>query len=525
MKLSPQEKAAHRAAFQAMSPGKKLEHILTYYKAPILLALLLLFILGSVVHRQLTQKEELLYLGLLNVSIGEDLEEGLNAGYLRSAGLDETRQEVYLYRDLYLSDNADVVNHEYAYASRMKVMGAIQAKKLDLVLMNREAYDLCSRNGYLMALDTWLPGIDAAEALDPDAVPLTGAIVERPFLPVYMEQLAARIRRGLETDAEKPLQGLHVVVDAGNGAGGFYAALMESLGARTEGSQFLEPDGMFPNHRPNPEDPVAMDSISAAVKKAGADLGVIFDADCDRAAVVDADGREINRNRLIALMSAILLEDRPGQTIVTDSVTSSGLKKFITAWGGEHYRFKRGYRNVIDEAIRLNKEGTPCPLAIETSGHAALQENHFLDDGMYLVTVLIVKAMKLKQEGKSLGSLIADLQEPVESTEIRLSITAEDFRAAGEKAIDRVLAYAEAAADWHIAPDNREGVRISFDLDGGQDNGWFLLRLSVHDPVLPLNCESDVPGGVKQMLKALLNVLDGTEGIDLSALRAAVEQG
>ena len=142
MKLSPQEKAAHRAAFQAMSPGKKLEHILTYYKAPILLALLLLFILGSV-------------------------------GYLRSAGLDETRQEVYLYRDLYLSDNADVVNHEYAYASRMKVMGAIQANKLDLVLMNREAYDLCSRNGYLMALDAWLPALDAAEAgLDVSRLPL-----------------------------------------------------------------------------------------------------------------------------------------------------------------------------------------------------------------------------------------------------------------------------------------------------------------------------------------------------------------
>ena len=157
--------------------------------------------------------------------------------------------------------------------------------------------------------------IDAAEAVEPEDFPLSGAIVEKPFLPVYMEQLAARIRRGLETDAEKPLQGLHVVVDAGNGAGGFYATLMENLGARTEGSQFLEPDGMFPNHRPNPEDPVAMDSISAAVKKAGADLGVIFDADCDRAAVVDADGREINRNRLIALISAILLDRQPGATI------------------------------------------------------------------------------------------------------------------------------------------------------------------------------------------------------------------
>ena len=267
-----------------------------------------------------------------------------------------------------------------------------------------------------------------------------------------------------------------------------------------------------------------MASICAAVKKSGADIGVIFDTDCDRAAVVDADGREINRNRLIALISAILLDEKPGQTIVTDSVTSSGLKKFINAWGGEHYRFKRGYRNVIDEAIRLESTGISCPLAIETSGHAAMKENHYLDDGMYLVTVLIVRAMKLKQEGKTLGSLITDLQEPVESSEIRLSITAEDFREAGKQAIALVMDYANAAETWHIAPDNREGVRISFDLDGGMDNGWFLLRLSVHDPVLPLNVESDVPGGVKQMLRSLYAVLKGCEGIDLSPLEKAIAE-
>lgn len=365
--------------------------------------------------------------------------------------------------------------------------------------------------------------LEMAAACQPEGLPLTGAIIEKPFLRTYMDLLANRIRRGLGTDVQKPLLGLHVVVDAGNGAGGFYAELMEELGAWIEGSQFLEPDGMFPNHIPNPENEAAMASISEAVKKARADLGVIFDTDCDRAAVVDSDGREINRNRLIALISAILLDEKPGQTIVTDSVTSSGLKKFINDWGGEHYRYKRGYRNVIDEAIRLNEEGISCPLAIETSGHAALKENYFLDDGMYLVTVLIVRAMKLKQEGKSLGSLIADLQEPVESREIRMTITAEDFREAGKVAIQKVLDHAAVTEGWHIAPDNREGVRISFDLADGMDNGWFLLRLSVHDPVLPLNVESDVAGGVKTMLTGLLNVLDGVEGIDLTNLVKAVE--
>lgn len=366
--------------------------------------------------------------------------------------------------------------------------------------------------------------LDMASKLNPADFAISGAIVEKPFLPTYMDQLAARIRKGLDTDVAKPLLGLHVVVDAGNGAGGFYATLMEGLGAWVEGSQFLEPDGMFPNHIPNPENAQAMASIREAVLKSGADLGVIFDADCDRAAIVDADGREINRNRLIALISAILLDEKPGQTIVTDSVTSSGLKKFIGDWGGEHYRFKRGYRNVIDEAIRLNGEGIECPLAIETSGHAALKENHFLDDGMYLVTVLIVRAMKLKQEGKSLGSLIADLQEPVESGEIRLNIAAEDFREAGKVAIGLVMDYANAAETWHIAPDNREGVRIIFDLDGGMENGWFLLRLSVHDPVLPLNVESDVPGGLKQMLSSLYQVLKNAEGIDLSPLEKAIAE-
>ncbi len=319
-----------------------------------------------------------------------------------------------------------------------------------------------------------------------------------------------------------PLLGLHVVVDAGNGAGGFYAEMLQSLGAWVEGSQFLEPDGMFPNHIPNPENEQAMQSISKAVLQYGADVGVIFDADCDRAAIVDQTGKEINRNRLIAMISAILLDADPGATIVTDSVTSSGLANFIKEWGGEHYRYKRGYRNVIDEAVRLNAAGINCPLAIETSGHAALRDNHFLDDGMYLVTVLLIKAMQLKQQGETLGKLLDGLKEPIESTEIRLKITDEDFRAAGKAVIAHVMDYATSAKDWHIAPDNREGVRISFDLAEGLNNGWFLLRLSVHDPVMPLNIESDVPGGVSAILKEIARALENVSGIDLSPIREKI---
>ena len=362
-----------------------------------------------------------------------------------------------------------------------------------------------------------------AENAGQKAGSVPGRITQRSFLPVYSDQLAKRIRDGLHDEEVQPLKGLHIVVDAGNGAGGFYADLLRRLGADTSGSQFLNPDGMFPNHIPNPENAQAIHSLQEATVCSGADLGVIFDTDCDRAAVCDADGREINRNRLIALISAILLETQPGQVIVTDSVTSSGLKDFITAKGGEHYRFKRGYRNVIDEAIRLNAMGKECPIAIETSGHAALKENHFLDDGMYLVTVLIVKAMQMKKAGSTLGSLIAELKEPVESTEVRLNITDPDFRAKGQEAIRRVTDYAEKNCAWHIAPDNREGIRISFDTESRINAGWFLLRLSVHDPVLPLNAESDVSGGVRTILTELKNLLNNIPGIDLTQLCEAIQ--
>ncbi len=152
VKLSEKEKAAHKAAFQAMSPAEKAEHIFTYHKWTILLVLLVLLILGSTIHRQLTQKKPVLYLAVINTSFGENIEKSLTEDFLAAAGFDARRQEVYLYRDLYLSENADTLNHEYAYASKVKLNGAISAEKLDLVLMNKEAYDIFSRQGYLMGL-------------------------------------------------------------------------------------------------------------------------------------------------------------------------------------------------------------------------------------------------------------------------------------------------------------------------------------------------------------------------------------
>lgn len=379
------------------------------------------------------------------------------------------------------------------------------------------------RNGLkFFTKDGGLEGEDISAILEYAALELpaadkAGNVESFDYMPRYAEILRNMICDSLGVTAQdKPLSGFRFAVDAGNGAGGFYALdVLEPLGADISGSRYLEPDGMFPNHIPNPENAQAMAAVTEATVESGADLGIIFDTDVDRAGCVDSSGREINRNSLIALAATIALEGNEGGTVVTDSVTSSGLKVFINEQlGGVHHRFKRGYKNVINEAIRLNNEGINCPLAIETSGHAALRENYFLDDGAYLITKIIIKLAKLRREGKELSDLIGTLSKPAEELEIRFSITEPDFKAYGAGVLDELEKYAAEISDFEIADDNREGLRVS--ADGGKS--WFLLRMSVHDPIMPLNIESDIPGGAHRLARRISEFFIRFDGLDTTPI-------
>ncbi|XP_041023192.1 phosphoglucomutase isoform X1 [Juglans microcarpa x Juglans regia] len=350
------------------------------------------------------------------------------------------------------------------------------------------------------------------------------------YMTIYASDLVKAVRKAAG-NIEKPLEGFHIVVDAGNGAGGFFAAkVLEPLGAVTAGSQFLEPDGMFPNHIPNPEDKTAMKAITQAVLHNKADLGIIFDTDVDRSAAVDSTGREFNRNRLIALMSAIVLEEHPGTTIVTDSVTSDGLTTFIEKkLGGKHHRFKRGYRNVIDEAIRLNSIGEESHLAIETSGHGALKENHWLDDGAYLMVKILNKLASARASGVGGGSnvltdLVQGLLEPAVAVELRLKINQNhpelkggSFRDYGQAVLKHLENSVESDPKLQKAPVNYEGVRVS------GFGGWFLLRLSLHDPVLPLNIEAPSNEDAVKLGLHVLAAVNEFPALDTSALDKFVQ--
>jgi len=346
-------------------------------------------------------------------------------------------------------------------------------------------------------------------------LPASGAEAAAPACDL-MERYARSLREKIIAGAEggpRPLEGLHIVVDAGNGVGGFFVSgVLEPLGANCAGSQFLEPDGAFPNHIPNPEDKTAMAALRRAVLDSGADLGVIFDTDGDRMSAVLADGEEVNRDAIIAMMAAILAPENPGGTVVTDSVTSNRLTEFLTGLGLKHRRFKRGYRNVINEAVRLNREGTPAPLAIETSGHGAMRENYFLDDGAYMAVKLIIAAARMGRAGKRVDALISALPRAGEAQERRIPVSGPNTAEYGA----RVLAEfrRRAQAEGLTLAETCEGVRLTW-----PGRGWLLLRQSLHDPLLPLNVESVSPGGCAGLLAAAAELLAGFDRLDLSVLR------
>ncbi|MBR5730314.1 MAG: phosphomannomutase/phosphoglucomutase, partial [Firmicutes bacterium] len=146
-------------------------------------------------------------------------------------------------------------------------------------------------------------------------------------------------------------------------------------------------------------------------------------------------------------------------------------------------------------------------LAIETSGHAAMKENYFLDDGAYLATRIVIKAAQLKKQGLGISSLLEKLEDPLEAKEIRFKITAEDFAPYAQGILDRIES---AVKDGELAGaslelPNYEGVRINFDKDHGC--GWLLIRKSLHDPVMPMNVESDISGGVDMIVQQLMPIL------------------
>jgi len=339
------------------------------------------------------------------------------------------------------------------------------------------------------------------------------------FMPEYIQTLKDAICKEVNQAPQRiptkpPLDGLKIVLNSGNGSGGFFYDVLQDLGADVSASVHIEPNPQFPSGIPNPEKKEMIAETIQICQESGADLGILLDTDADRSGfVVPSDKTKtsfepLNRNRLIALLSVVFSRSSPGCTIVTDSVTSEGLADFINALGLIHYRYLKGYANVIGKAEQLNEQdGTNAEMAIETSGHCAMKENAFLDDGTYTavkVIGLLAREKLADAHGQpDLLSLIAAMKEMEEEVEIRmeakdgsLETTNNVFNLAVKVIEDSC---GNSSLPWTLDTENLEGIRVRTGF-----GGFFMLRKSLHDPLVSLQIESTSKDEAKKAVVAPL---------------------
>ena len=146
----------HGGCLSRLHGKQKIQYIWDYYKLPIVICLIFIYIIGYTLYGHFSEKDTLLCTGLVNVSAGGQLTDELNGGFLDFLGASPSKTELKLYAGLYLTDNPDDPNHEYTYASRIKIIASIDDEQLDVVLMDKEAFDAFSQSGYLCNIENLL---------------------------------------------------------------------------------------------------------------------------------------------------------------------------------------------------------------------------------------------------------------------------------------------------------------------------------------------------------------------------------
>lgn len=287
----------------------------------------------------------------------------------------------------------------------------------------------------------------------------------------------------VDVNAIKPM---HVVMDAGNGMGGLVADKVFA-GLPIEITRlYFEPDGTFPNHPANPIEEKNRQDIIAKIKKSGADLGVAWDADCDRVYLFDEQGTFINASYVLVLMGLQQLAKHPGATIVHDVRASWVVKDKIEAAGGRVVEEKVGH-TYIKPTMREHD----AIIGGEVSGHYYFAANKYMESG-FAPALMIMEMMSTSQ--KNLSELIADLGHYYISDEI-------NFRVEDADAV--LQAVEEAFNDAEIQ--KKDGVSIIYE-------DWHAnVRKSANDPVVRLNIEATSQELLDKQYAAVRGVIGGEE--------------
>ncbi|MFZ2053396.1 MAG: phosphomannomutase/phosphoglucomutase [Candidatus Aminicenantales bacterium] len=280
---------------------------------------------------------------------------------------------------------------------------------------------------------------------------------------------------------------LKVVLDAGNGTAGFVAApIFKKLGCEVT-ELYCEPDGLFPNHHPDPTLPEAMEDLIKTVKRTGADFGVGYDGDGDRIGVVDDSGRLLWGDMLMIVFSRDILPANPGAAVISEVKASKLLYQEIARLGGRPIMWKTGH-SLIKKKIKEEK----ALLAGEMSGHIFFADRFFgFDDAIYASARL---AEILARSEKKLSEMLADLPQAFSTPEIRVYASDEvKFRIVEE--VKKELAKKYPVIDI-------DGVRVNY------PKGWALVRASNTQAALVLRYEADTPEDLEAIKKEVGETLE-----------------
>lgn len=297
-----------------------------------------------------------------------------------------------------------------------------------------------------------------------------GQIIEEQFAEDYIDTILADIAIN---------SGLHIVIDAANGAASELApALFNELGCQVT-TLFCEFDGEFPNHEPDPSVVSNLEALIDKVKSEQADIGIALDGDGDRIVVVTQSGNIIWPDQLLMLFARDVVSRNPGCDVIFDIKSTRQLNQVISSYGGRPVMWKTGHSH-----MKAKMKETGALLAGEFSGHIFFKERWFgFDDGIYAAARLL-EIMSLRDQ--SLDEMIEAMPPMVATPEIKIATDEEHKFTIIEKLIE--------SGDFATGEKTTiDGLRVDF------DKGWGLVRASNTTAALTLRFEAQNESGIEQL--------------------------
>lgn len=358
---------------------------------------------------------------------------------------------------------------------------------LDGAIMITGSHNPPNFNGFKISLGKTTIFGDEIQALkkimtENDFITGEGSIKEYDIFPEYL----ARYKKEFDTIAP-----VKVVLDCGNGAGGVIARkLFNAVGLDPE-ILFEQPDGMFPNHHPDPTVEENLKDLARRVKETGAIAGIGFDGDADRIGVVDHTGKMIYGDELMTIYARSILATNKGAKIVGDVKCSDLMYADIAKHGGEPILWKTGH-SLVKEKIKVEK----APFGGEMSGHIFFSDrNYGYDDAPYAGLRL---CEILAKTGKNITQLLEGFPKAFNTPEIRIDTTEEKKVLIVEKVKEKF----NAMNDPKIRVNLIDGIRISF------PDGWALARSSNTQPVIVVRFESTSADGLARIQDSVMSIVN-----------------